>query len=205
MSSLPNHTIVRHSTPPLSPTTSLNSSATSSAPSSCTSSQRGSLNHLSAARPITQHFGHHDPTEKLGLMIDRLEEDVVMLDDWEEDEDEDEKQTSGAHGSSQSSDHSKPQASPGTPQQPVSIPFSLESTPSPRSIAHSTPQQPSQLPQRFKSQPSTDVVDVAKLARQDQPPPAYENLDEHLPSDASHSSSLNSCIPPFTHATYRSS
>ncbi|KAH9083447.1 hypothetical protein EDB83DRAFT_2329283, partial [Lactarius deliciosus] len=37
-------------------------------------------------------------------------------------------------GSSQSPDHSKTQASPETPQQPVSIPFSQESTPSSRSI-----------------------------------------------------------------------
>ncbi len=52
-------------------------------------------------RPVPQHLEHHDPAEKLGLMINRLEEDVVMLDDWEpegEDENEDEKQLSGVHG-----------------------------------------------------------------------------------------------------------
>src|ERR1700677_4180677 len=67
-------------------------------------------------------------------------------------------------GSSQSLDHSKRQTSPETPQQLVSVPFSLQSTPSPRRIAHShhsAPQQPTQLPHRSKSQPSTDVIDVA--------------------------------------------
>lgn len=97
MSSLPNHTIDRHPTPPLSPSTSLNSSAASSASSSCTSSHRGSLNHLSATRPDSQQLEYHDPAEKLGFMADRLEEDVVMLDDWEDDEEE-EKRMSGIHG-----------------------------------------------------------------------------------------------------------
>jgi hypothetical protein len=103
-------------------------------------------------------------------------------------------------GSSQSPDHSKRQASPETPQQLVSIPFSLQSTPSPRSIAHShhsAPQQPTQLPQLSKSQPSTDVIDVAKLARQDQPPPAYENVDERIPSNASCPYSLTRASRPL--------
>lgn len=126
-----------------------------------------------------------------------------MLDDWEPEGEEvgaEEKKMSGVHGSSQSSDHPKRQASPATPQQPVSIPFSLESTPSLRSIAHShhsTPQQPNQLLQRSKSQPSTDVVDVTKLARQDQPPPAYDNVDEHLPGNASRPSSLTRASRPL--------
>ena len=100
-------------------------------------------------------------------------------------------------GSSQSPDHSKRQTSPETPQQLISFSFSLES---PRRIAHShhsAPQQPTQLPQRPKSQPSTDVIDVAKLARQDQPPPAYENVDEHIPSNASCPSSLTRASRPL--------
>ena len=103
-------------------------------------------------------------------------------------------------GSSQSLDHSKRQTSPETPQQFVPIPFSLQSTPSPRSIIHShhsAPQQPTQLPHRWKSQPSTDVIDVAKLARQDQPLPAYENVDEHIPSNASCPSSLTRASRPL--------
>lgn len=103
MSSLPNHTIHRHLTPPLSPSTSLNSLATSSASSSCTSSQRGSFNYLSAARPVPLHMEDHHPAQKLRLMTDRLEEDVVMLDDWEpegedEDDNDDEKRISGVRG-----------------------------------------------------------------------------------------------------------
>jgi hypothetical protein len=104
MSSLPNHILDRHLTPPLSPSTSLNSSAASSASSSCRSSQRGSLNHLSATLPDPQHLERHDTAEKLCFMANRLEEDFVMLDDWEpeddedEDEDEDEKEMNGLHG-----------------------------------------------------------------------------------------------------------
>jgi hypothetical protein len=99
---MPSRTIDRHSTPPLSPSTSLNSSAASSASSSCVSSQRGSLSHLSATRPDLQHLEHHNlAEEKLCFMPNRLEEDVVMLDHWqpeEEDDDEDENQIHGIHG-----------------------------------------------------------------------------------------------------------
>lgn len=91
MSSLPNHIIDRHLTPPLSPSTSLNSSAASST----SSSQRSSLNHLSATRPDPQHLELCDPAEKLCFMAKRLEEDVVMLEDWEP---EDEVQMNGLHG-----------------------------------------------------------------------------------------------------------
>lgn len=100
MSSLPNHLIDRHLTPPLSPSTSLNSSAASSTSSSW-SSQRSSLNDLSATRPDPLHLEHHDPAEKLCFMANRLEEDVVMLDDWEpeeDDEEEDERHMNGLHG-----------------------------------------------------------------------------------------------------------
>ena len=68
----------------------------------------------------------------------------------------------------------------------VSFPFQLsstESTPCSRCSAHS--QQQSQSSQEFSSLPSTDVIDVAKLARQDQPPPAYENVDERSSNFAS--------------------
>ncbi len=45
----------------------------------------------------------HHPAQKLRLMTDRLEEDVVMLDDWEpegedEDDNDDEKRISGVRG-----------------------------------------------------------------------------------------------------------
>ena len=101
MSFQPDHTIDRHLTPPLSPSTSLNSSAASSASSSCVSSQRGSLNHLSATRPDRQHLEHHNSAEKLRFMANGLEEDVLMLDDWEpeeEEDNEDEKPMNGVHG-----------------------------------------------------------------------------------------------------------
>ena len=69
----------------------------------------------------------------------------------------------------------------------VSFPFqlgsSIERTPCSRCSAHS--RQQSQSPQEFNSLPSTDV---AKLARQDQPPPAYENVDERSSNFASRAS-----------------
>ena len=99
-------------------------------------------------------------------------------------------------GSSQSPDHSKRQTSAETPQPLVSISFSLEPTRSAAHSHHSAPQQPTQLLQQSKSQPSTDVIDVAKLARQDQQPPAYENVDEHIPSNASCPSSLTRASRP---------
>jgi hypothetical protein len=69
----------------------------------------------------------------------------------------------------------------------VSFPFQLES--SSESALRSRPsQQQSHLSQEFNAIPSTDVIDVPKLARQDQPPPAYENVDERPPSIASRAS-----------------
>jgi hypothetical protein len=71
----------------------------------------------------------------------------------------------------------------------ISLHSQLE--PSSFSDCESFPRRPSPsrqqtlLSQQFDSRPSTDVFDVAKLARQDQPPPAYENVDEHLASRAS--------------------
>src|SRR6267154_4084743 len=50
------------------------------------------------------------------------------------------------------------------------------------------PQQQTLLSQQFISVPSTDAIDVEKLARQDQPPPAYENVDERPSSLASRTS-----------------
>ena len=72
----------------------------------------------------------------------------------------------------------------------VSFPFQLdsltrssESAGCSRCSAHSQ-----QSSQEFNCLPSTDVIDVAKLARQDQPPPAYENVDERSSSLASRAS-----------------
>lgn len=81
-----------------------------------------------------------------------------------------------------------------TSPQLVSFPFQLgSSSRSSESTACShlpaQAQQQDQLSQGFNSLPSTDVIDVPKLARQDQPPPAYENVDE-CPSNVSRPSPL---------------
>ena len=78
--------------------------------------------------------------------------------------------------------------------QPEPVPFPLQLESSSFSESLSFPRRPSQsrqhtlLSQQFNPLPSTDVIDVSKLARQDQPPPAYENMDEHPPSLASRAS-----------------
>jgi len=88
-----------------------------------------------------------------------------------------------------------------TPSELVSFPFQLESS-SPRS-SESSPysqlpfesQQSSQLSQTLNPLPSPDVIDVTKLARQDQRPPAYENVDEHPSSNVSRPSPLATRAP----------
>ena len=78
--------------------------------------------------------------------------------------------------------------------QPESVSFPLQLESSTFSESVSFPRRPSQsrqqslLSQQLNSLPSTDVIDVEKLARQDQPPPAYENVDEPPPSLASRAS-----------------
>jgi hypothetical protein len=76
-----------HSTPPLSPSTSLGSShasSTSSSTGSLLSSilQRDGAN-LRASCPDSL-LERRDPVSKLGLVADRFEEDAMMLDDWGE-------------------------------------------------------------------------------------------------------------------------
>ena len=57
------------------------------------------------------------------------------------------------------------------------------------SLRPSHSRQQTQLSPQFSSLlPSTDVIDVTKLARQDQPPPAYENVDERHSTLASRTS-----------------
>ena len=78
-----------------------------------------------------------------------------------------------------------------TPSELVPFPFQLESSSSARSSENSCTRLPSgsqpssQLPQTFNSLPSPDVIDVTKLARQDQPPPAYESVDDRPSSNVS--------------------
>ncbi|KAI0266785.1 hypothetical protein BC834DRAFT_113200 [Gloeopeniophorella convolvens] len=83
----PSNAIDRRSTPPLSPSSSPDSSATSSSSSSSLSLPLHNDHHCDHPSPPTsqsdEQFG---PPAKLGLMTDQLDEDAVMLDDWEEDE-----------------------------------------------------------------------------------------------------------------------
>ena len=78
-----------------------------------------------------------------------------------------------------------------TPSELVSFPFQLEpssarsSESSPYSQLPSESQLSSQLSQTLNPLPSPDVIDVTKLARQDQRPPAYENVDERPSSNVS--------------------
>lgn len=71
---------------------------------------------------------------------------------------------------------------------PLSFPLQLGSSTFSDSV--SCPRRPSlsQRQSQRSEQPSTDVIDVAKLARQDQPPTAYENVDERPSSLASRTS-----------------
>ncbi|KAI0305708.1 hypothetical protein B0F90DRAFT_1093834 [Multifurca ochricompacta] len=113
------------------------------------------------------------------------------LDKWEEERHE---RLNSVQASPQSSDHNNVQASLEPPSELISFPFQLESSSSFQSANcphfHNHFQEEAQLSQRFNPQPSTDVIDVTKLARQDQPPPAYENVDERLPNNASRPSPL---------------
>ena len=83
-----------------------------------------------------------------------------------------------------------------TPSELVSLPFQLNpstrSSDSTSAYSHLPPlsQQDAQLPQGFRALPSTDVIDVTKLAPQDLPPPAYENVDERPSSSFSRPSAL---------------
>jgi len=82
----------RHPTPPLSPSTSSGSSRESSAPSLSPSPLSTLLPRDINVRlrpyPDSQPLEHCDRTSQLGLMPDRLDDDTVMLDDWEENEHE---------------------------------------------------------------------------------------------------------------------
>ena len=89
-----------------------------------------------------------------------------------------------------------------TPSELVSFPFQLESSSarssesSPHSQLPSESQQSSQLlSQTFNPLPSSDVIDVTKLARQDQLPPAYENVDGRPSSNVSRPSPLATHAP----------
>lgn len=88
-----------------------------------------------------------------------------------------------------------------TPSELVLFPFQLESSSarssesSPYSQLPSESQQSSQLSQTLNPLPSPDVIDVTKLARQDQRPPAYENVDEHPSSNVSRPSPLATRAP----------
>jgi hypothetical protein len=71
------------------PSTSSGSSSESSGPS--LSSPPLGLSHLPRdidnlhlTRPDSQPLGHNEPVIKLGRMADRLDDDTMMLDDWEE-------------------------------------------------------------------------------------------------------------------------
>lgn len=80
---------------------------------------------------------------------------------------------------------------------PVSFPLQLDSSSFSQTL--SCPRRPSQ-----SQQPSKDVIDVAKLARQDQPPPAYENVDER-PSSLSPRAPRPLPRPPINRLTSSSS
>lgn len=69
----------------------------------------------------------------------------------------------------------------------------------------SLPQQQTQISPQFTSLPSTDVIDV-KLAGQDQPPPAYENMDmDERPSSLASRASRPLPRPPMDRLTSSSS
>ncbi|KAH9953523.1 hypothetical protein BC827DRAFT_129770, partial [Russula dissimulans] len=82
----------RHPTPPLSPSTSSDSSRESPAPFLSPSRLSTLLPRVVSGRlppcPDLQPLEHCDRTFQLGLMTDRLDDDTVMLDDWEENEHE---------------------------------------------------------------------------------------------------------------------
>lgn len=84
----------------------------------------------------------------------------------------------------------------------VSFPTFSDSVSFPRRPSHS--RQQTQLSQQFNSLPSTDVIDVAKLARQDQQPPAYENVDER-PSSLDSRASRSLPRPPIDRLSSSSS
>jgi hypothetical protein len=74
----------------------------------------------------------------------------------------------------------------------------------PRPPRPSLSQQQTQLSPQFSSLASTDVIDVTKLARQDQPPPAYENVDE-CPSNLASRASRPLPRPPIDRLSSSSS
>jgi len=164
----------RHSTPSTSSSSSHESSSLSfpASPTGISSHLPTDIGNLHLACPDSQPLEHSDPVIKLGSMAERdqrVEDDAIMLDDWEEE------------GNREERDHD---STLNSHPDLVSFPFQLdsstrssESTACSRCSAHSQ-----QSSQEFNSITSTDVIDVTKLARQDQPPPAYGNVDERSSS-----------------------
>jgi len=184
----------RHPTPPLSPSMSSGSSRESSAPFSTSSSSHlpRDIDGLHSSYPDSQPLGHSNPVIELGRMPDGLGDDTLMLDEWEGEGKRKERDDD-------TSLHSQPD--------PVSFPLHLESSTFSESVSFPRPshsRQQTLLSQQFNPLPSTDVIDVAKLARQDQPPPAYENVDER-PSSLTSRASRPLPRPPFDRLSSSSS
>ncbi|KAI0269572.1 hypothetical protein BGY98DRAFT_298512 [Russula aff. rugulosa BPL654] len=90
----------RHPTPPLSPSTSSGSSRESSAPSFSTSTSShlpSNMDGLRSSYPDPQPLGHGNAVIERGGMPDGLEDDTMMLDEWEGEGKREEREHDGKH------------------------------------------------------------------------------------------------------------